>query len=83
MVPPETSPEAKLPALSGRTERFAAIVRRVQIALLAQGFFNGPISGTVGPVTRAALRRFQTSRGLEATGTITPQTLDALKISSE
>lgn len=83
-TPPEGSTQGTaLPALSGRTQRFAAIVKRVQIALLAQGFFNGPITGTVGPVTRAALRQFQTSRGLEATGTITPATLDALKVSSE
>jgi His-Xaa-Ser repeat protein HxsA len=72
-----------LPALSGRTQRFAAIVRRVQIALMAQGFFHGPITGNVGPVTRAALRQFQQARGLGVTGTITPQTLDALMISSE
>jgi His-Xaa-Ser repeat protein HxsA len=72
-----------LPALSGRTQRFAAIVRRVQIALMAQGLFQGPITGSVGPVTRAALRRFQQARGLAVTGTITPQTLDALMIASE
>jgi His-Xaa-Ser repeat protein HxsA len=77
------APPGALPALSGRSERFAAIVRRVQIALLAQGFYDGPINGNVGPVTRAALRRFQTSRSLTVTGTITPQTLDALMISSE
>jgi His-Xaa-Ser repeat protein HxsA len=76
------SPEA-LPALPGRGERFKSIVRRVQIALMAQGFFNGPVTGTVGPQTRAALRAFQTSRGLGVTGTITPQTLDALRVSSE
>lgn len=72
-----------LPALSGRSQRFASIVKRVQIALLAQGFYEGPINGAVGPVTRGALRKFQSSRGLDATGTITPQTLDALKVGSE
>jgi His-Xaa-Ser repeat protein HxsA len=76
------SSSAPLPALSGRTQRFASIVRRVQIALLAQGFFSGPITGTVGPATRGALRQFQRSRGLAVTGTITPQTLDALMVSS-
>jgi His-Xaa-Ser repeat protein HxsA len=72
-----------LPALSGRSQRFTSIMRRVQIALLAQGFYEGAIDGVVGPSTRGALRRFQTSRGLEQTGTVTPQTLDALIISSE
>jgi His-Xaa-Ser repeat protein HxsA len=69
--------------LSGRSHRFTAIVRRVQIALMAQGFFNGPITGTVGPATRSAVRRFQQERSLTQTGTITPELLDALMISSE
>lgn len=72
-----------LPVLSGRTKRFAAIVRRVQIALLAQDLYHGPINGVVGPALRTALRGFQTKRGLEATGTITPATLDALMVSSQ
>jgi peptidoglycan hydrolase-like protein with peptidoglycan-binding domain len=72
-----------LPVLSGRTKRFAAIVRRVQIALLAQDFYHGPINGVVGPALRSALRGFQTKRGLESTGTITPSTLDALMVSSQ
>jgi His-Xaa-Ser repeat protein HxsA len=82
--PADTSAgESSLPALSGRTQRFAAIVRRVQIALLGQGYFDGPITGTVGPVTRGALRRFQQVAGISVTGTITPETLDALRVSSE
>jgi His-Xaa-Ser repeat protein HxsA len=72
-----------LPAMPGRSQRFASIVRRVQIALLAQGFYDGPINGAVGPATRAALREFQRSRDLEETGTITPPTLDALRVSSD
>ena len=71
------------PSLSGRTKRFASIVRRVQIGLLAQGVYEGPINGVVGPLTRAALRRFQSDHGLDVTGTITPATLDALKVSSD
>lgn len=72
-----------LPALSGRTTRFAAIVRRVQLALLAQDFYTGPVNGVVAPTLRSALRKFQKARSLEQTGTITPQTLDALMVSSE
>lgn len=79
-TPPPTD---GMPALSGRSQRFVAIVRRVQIALLAQGHYRGSIDGIVGPATRAALRQFQTARGLNVTGTITPQTLDALMIASE
>jgi His-Xaa-Ser repeat protein HxsA len=80
---PPPKDDASLPALSGRTKRFAAIVRRAQIALMGQGVYQGPISGVVGPSTRSAIRRFQTSRSLSVTGTLTPQTLDALMVSSE
>jgi His-Xaa-Ser repeat protein HxsA len=72
-----------LAPLSGRTRRFAAIVRRVELALLAQDFYKGPIDGVVTPELRAALRAFQGKRGLEVTGTITPATLDALMVSSQ
>jgi His-Xaa-Ser repeat protein HxsA len=73
----------KLPSLSGRTKRFLNIVRRVQIGLLAQGVYDGPINGVVGPLTRSALRRFQSDHGLDVTGTITPATLDALKVPTD
>lgn len=76
-------PPDGLPALSGRTARFASIVRRVQIALLAQDIYTGPINGTVSASLRSALRKFQKARGLDVTGTITPATLDALMVSSE
>jgi His-Xaa-Ser repeat protein HxsA len=72
-----------LPALSGRSERFKSIVRRVQIALLAQGFYEGAIDGVVGPAMRGGMRRFQKKRGLAVTGTITPELLDALRVASE
>lgn len=79
-----TAPRTEaLPALSGRTERFKAIVRRVQIGLLAQGYYAGAIDGIVGPAMRGGIRKFQTVRGLAVTGTITPELLDALRISSE
>jgi His-Xaa-Ser repeat protein HxsA len=79
-----TPPRATaLPALSGRSQRFASIVRRVQIALLAQGLYKGPIDGVVGPALRAALRQFQTDHNLTASGTITPETLDALHVASQ
>lgn len=72
-----------LPALSGRTKRFEAIVKRVQIALMAQGYYKGAIDGVVSPALRGAVRKFQGDRNLAVTGTITPQTLDAMKIAAE
>jgi His-Xaa-Ser repeat protein HxsA len=77
-----TNPTAPQRSLSGRSTQFTSIVRRVQIGLLAQGLYEGSIDGVVGPALRSALRRFQTSSGLQVTGTITPEVLDALKVPS-
>lgn len=79
----DAPPSDGKPALSGRTKRFKSIVRRVQIALMAQDLYSGAIDGIVGPSLRGALRKFQKDHGLDATGTITPATLDALMVSSE
>lgn len=75
-------PASGLPVLRGGTARFASIVRRVQLALMGQGLYTGKVDGIVGPILRASLRRFQTNRKLQVTGTITPETLDSLMISS-
>lgn len=74
---PSTAPQRTLP---GNSAAFAEIVRRIQAALFAQGYYTGAIDGTVGPETRAALSKFQKDHGLEITGTITPETLDALRV---
>jgi His-Xaa-Ser repeat protein HxsA len=79
---PDAGASASLKALPGRSELFKKIVKRVQIALLAHGVFSGSIDGDVGPATRKALRTYQSKFGLKPTGTITPETLDSLKISS-
>ena len=54
-------------------------VRRVQERLKAAGFDPGAPDGTLGPKTRDALRRYQHTRGLPATGELDEPTLDALK----
>ena len=59
------------------------IVRRVQIGLQAYGYYNGTIDGVVGQETRAALTRFQTDYNFKITGTVTPEVLDAFKITAE
>jgi len=55
----------------------------VQLGLLAYGYYDGPINGVVGPKVKAALKQFQSSFGLKQTGTITPEVLDALKVSTQ
>lgn len=57
------------------------LVRRVQISLMALGYYQGAIDGIVGPRTRSALERYQRDYGLQVTGTITPEVLDAFRLS--
>lgn len=69
--------------LPGNSDKFKRIVMQVQMALTAYGYYSGVIDGLVGGQTRTALTSMQTDYGLKATGTITPQTLDALRIVAE
>lgn len=54
-------------------------VRAVQEQLKNQGFYYGQIDGEPGAETTAAIRRYQIRNGLQVTGTLTQETLDALK----
>lgn len=62
---------------------FKTIVMHVQVALMGPGIYGGPIDGVVGPAVRASLRQFQQAQDLTVTGTITPETLDALHVPSQ
>lgn len=53
-------------------------VSQVQAALAREGYYHGAIDGSIGPATRNALRRFQRSHGLDATGQIDQPLLEAL-----
>lgn len=77
-----SSASSNLKPLPGHSALFKSIVKRLQVALMGRGLFEGPINGTVGPSTRAAIRKFQEAQGLQVTGTITPETLDALHVPS-
>ncbi|TXC73371.1 hypothetical protein FSZ31_01005 [Sphingorhabdus soli] len=59
------------------------VVRKVQIGLMAYGYYDGALDGLVGPKTRSALTRFQTDFSFKVTGTITPEVLDALRVVAE
>lgn len=54
------------------------LIKAVQAALKGANYDPGPIDGLDGPKTEAALRSFQSAKGLEADGTIGPKTLKAL-----
>jgi hypothetical protein len=43
------------------------------------GYYFGRIDGELGPMTAAALRRFQRAKGLEATGALDEATAEALR----
>ena len=53
-------------------------VAAAQVALRARGLYPGPVDGIAGPLTRAAVIRFQARRGLAADGLIGPRTRRAL-----
>lgn len=69
-LPTERAPHAQAPSR----------VRRAQERLHAAGFDPGPPDGTLGPQTREALRRYQHTKGLPATGELDAPTLDALGV---
>ncbi len=56
----------------------------VQQQLRQQGFYrSGKIDGRWGPATRHAVLSFQHSKGMQATGRLDPQTLDALGVHNQ
>jgi peptidoglycan hydrolase-like protein with peptidoglycan-binding domain len=54
-------------------------VRDVQRRLAARGQRPGPVDGRYGPLTQAAVERFQRSHGLVVDGTVGPATGQALR----
>jgi hypothetical protein len=53
-------------------------VAAAQQQLARQGYYRGQINGVVGPETRRAVARYQSSHGLRVTGALTADTLEAL-----
>jgi hypothetical protein len=58
----------------------SSTIRALQTALKNEGHYNGPIDGIVGSQTRAAVKAYQTKKGL-ATGGITHAVIKSLGIS--
>jgi peptidoglycan hydrolase-like protein with peptidoglycan-binding domain len=46
--------------------------------LARAGYYHGQIDGVLGPETRHALVRYQSAKGLEPSGNLTPDTLRSL-----
>jgi hypothetical protein len=53
-------------------------VSAVQTDLTQKGYFNGPIDGIYGPATRDAVAKYQIAKGLDVTGSLSPDTLQSL-----
>jgi hypothetical protein len=54
------------------------VIANVQRALQEEGYYSGPVTGSLGPLTRAALATYQRDHGLIATGAIDEPTIDSL-----
>jgi peptidoglycan hydrolase-like protein with peptidoglycan-binding domain len=57
----------------------AAAVRNLQAELLRLGYFGGPVTGFYGPLTTAAVKRFQRAQGLKVDGIWGPHSAAALR----
>jgi hypothetical protein len=55
------------------------LVREIQSLLVRLGFYRGPADGALGDLTKEAIRRYETKRGLPVTGEPSRELLDRLK----
>ena len=63
---------------SGSINLTRAQTRMLQQALNSEGLDAGPVDGIVGQKTRDALKKYQSQKGLNASGEVDRQTLAAL-----
>ena len=64
------SPAINLPKIKGNSAQFRRIVMRLQMVLFAYGFYSGALDGIAGDDTRAAIAKYQSSKGLDVTGQV-------------
>jgi Putative peptidoglycan-binding domain-containing protein len=57
-----------------------ALTRDVQRELIVRGLLSGTPDGVAGPMTAAAISKFETSVGMAATGRASPELLAALRV---
>jgi peptidoglycan hydrolase-like protein with peptidoglycan-binding domain len=62
----------------GATLRADELIKNAQNELKELGFFYSDVTGVNSPETAAAIKRYQIRNGLEVTGTLTKETLQAL-----
>ena len=57
------------------------VISSVQAQLQRDGYYQGPIDGQLGPMTRQAIAAFQADHGLAITSTVDEPTLESLGLS--
>src|ERR1044071_999900 len=65
---------------SAQSTQNSETVKQAQEKLTAAGKDAGPADGKLGPKTQAAVKEFQQSKGLQASGKLDQQTLAALGV---
>ena len=80
-LPPSAAIAASAPpatAMPAETSMAEADRRQVQEALQRLNYYQGPIDGSFGPMTRAAIRQFQHDIGAASTGYLTAEEANRL-----
>lgn len=67
---PAADPRASGTATSADAGLSKPSTREIQVALQNAGFYEGPIDGKTGPLTRAAIKEFQLIHGLKDDGVV-------------
>ena len=76
---PSSEQQASQATQSQGTQQDSSAVRQAQEQLSSLGHDVGPVDGVMGPKTQAAVKEFQESKGLQASGQLDSQTLTALQ----
>ena len=76
-APPSASSQA---GAAQHSSASGGTVQSAQQALQQGGFYKGSVDGKMGPHTRQAIKSFQQSKGLHATGHLNQKTLTALGV---
>ncbi|HYG98324.1 MAG TPA: peptidoglycan-binding domain-containing protein [Terriglobales bacterium] len=58
----------------------STVISDAQRALTTKGYDAGPVDGKMGPLTRAAIQKFQADQNLDQTGRLDQKTLAALNV---
>jgi type IV secretory pathway VirB10-like protein len=77
-APPASTAASPMTSMPAEARMSEADRRQVQEALHRLEYYQGPMDGIFGPLTRAAVRRFQHDIGAEATGYMTAEEANRL-----